>query len=566
MTLPLRRVAATLSAVGLTLAASVAVTPAAVPAQAATGQAIVMALPVGNSINDWFPVESSADEASPNLQTNALMYAYLVQIGPKDTPDYTASLARSISTNKADTVFTIHLNPKFRWSNGTPVTSADVVWTYDLMAASCAKSSPWAFAQCGSSGIPYQISGFKAQGPYTVVVTLNKGAAPEWFIQNALSLLQPVPKAVWDKYTNWNQELKWVASLSNAPSAPQYQVVDGAFKFQSLVPNEYWTFVPNTHFSGHKATVSKFVWQYFASQSAEFAALRKGTVNVGYLPTSLYTARGQLNGQFTMTPVYGFGFTYLQPNFSAKAAQIGPAFQDLQVRIALQEGVDQKTMIQLADGVGLTDYGPIPSIPSNPFFDQKLGVPYPYNPAAGRARLLKDGYKMVGGVMTRKGVPLSFTLVYDSGNPTFTAWATLLKQDWAKEGINVTLETQPFTNIISLESQAPAIVHKWAMVWWGGWGYFSYPSGDQVLGTGAIAWDGYNDPKMNALIASTELPGTAAQIKSRLDAYQVYAVQQAPVVYLPSTPTFWEVAPNVQNVISTMSANGTYFPNLWTVK
>jgi len=559
--------AGTLAALSAALVVGTGLVPAVAAGhkQAAAGATVTMALASGNSINDWFPVESSIDESSPNLATNGLMYTDLVQISPKDTADYANSLAQSVTVNKSDTVFTIHLHPNLKWSNGTPVTSADVVWTYDLMAASCAKSAPWAFAQCGSDGIPYQITSFTAQGPHAVVINLNKGANPIWFIQNSLNAIVPAPKAVWDKYSNWNQELKWISKLSDQPTAPQYAVVDGAFKFQSMVPNQYWAFVPNENYSGHKATISRFIWEYFASDAAEFAALRKGTLDVGYLPNSLYGARGQLNGQYKIAPQYNFGFTYIQPNFSPKAQSVGATFNDLAVRQALQYGVDEQTMIKIANGVGVTDYGPIPSVPKNPFYDPKIGVPYPFNPAKGKQILLKDGYKMVNGVMTKKGVPLAFTLVYVSGNQTFTSWATLLKEDWAKEGIDLTLETQPFTNIISLESQQAAIVHKWAMVWWGGWGYFSYPTGDEVLGTGAIAWDGYNDAKMNALIAATEEPGTPAQIAQRLDTYQVYAAQQVPIVYLPSTPTFWEVTPLLKGFMSTMAANGTYFPNLWTV-
>jgi peptide/nickel transport system substrate-binding protein len=546
---------------GTSLSAAGAVTHRA----ASGGATVAMALPAGASINDWFPVESSLDESGTNLQANAIMYTGLVEITPTDTADYADSLAQSVTASKADTVFTIHLHPGLKWSDGTPVTSADVVFTYDLMAASCTKTAPWSFAQCGSDAIPYQIESFKADGPDTVVVTLNKGANPVWFIQNALDAIVPVPKAVWDKYANWNQELKWVGTLSDEPSAPEYKVVDGAFKFQSLLSGQYYAFVPNPEYGFHKATVSRFVWEYFASDEAEFVALRKGTLDVGYLPNSLYSARGQLGSQYGLDPWYDFGFTYLQPNFSPKAAGVGGVFQSLAVRQALQYGVDEKTMIKIVDGQGIVDYGPIPSLPKNPFYDPRLGVPYPYNPAKGKEVLLKAGYKMVKGVMTKGGTPLAFTLVFVSGNTTFTSWATLLKEDWAKEGIDVTLEEQPFTNIISLESQQPAIVHKWAMVWWGGWGYFSYPTGDEVLGTGATAWDGYDDAKMNALIAATEAPGTAVQTNARLDAYQVYAADQVPIVYLPSTPTFWEVSKSLKGFMATMAANGTYYPNDWTV-
>jgi len=558
-----RSVALAATLAGLTAALAV---PAAAQSPMQAANTIVMAMPASAVLDDYFPVQNATNESSNNLQANALMYEPVVLIGPKDTPVYGRSLAQSIVPSQHDQVFTIHLNPKWHWSNGTPVTSADVVYTYDLMAAACKAGAPWSYAQCNSGGIPNWIKSFAAKGADTVVVTLDAPHNAEAFIQNGLSLILPVPKAVWDKYPNMNQELKWIEKLSAEPTAPQYKMIDGPFFFGQAVPNEYYTFLPNARYNGHKPTIAKLVMQYFASDEAEFAALHKGSVNVGYLPNSLYGARAQLNGQFVLTPVYGFGFTYLQPNYNPKAANVGPLFSDVAVRIALQEGIDQKTMLKIADGQGVLDYNPVPPQPANPFFDPKAGHPVTFNPAAGRALLLKDGFKPnAQGVMTKDGRSLAFTLIYTSGNQTYTDWVTLAKEDWAKEGIDVTVEAQPFDTVLADLSETPALGPKWSMLFWGGWGYWSYPSGDAVLGTGSVQWDDYNSAVMNRYINATLAPGTPAQEKAAMNAYEAYSVNNVPVIYLPELPSFWEVAPYVHNVISTMSANGFYYPEYWSI-
>jgi peptide/nickel transport system substrate-binding protein len=526
---------------------------------------IVMAMPPASILDDFFTVESATNESSNNLQANDLMYEPLVLIGPKDTPVYSRSLAESIVPSKHDSVYTIHLNPKWHWSNGKPVTSADVVFTYDIMAAACTDTAPWSYAQCESGGIPNWIQSFVAQGPDTVVVTLDGPHNPEAFIQNGLTLILPVPKSVWDKYANWTKELNWIKTLSSEPTAAQYKVIDGPFFFQSTVSSEYYTFVPNKAYDGHKPTIKKFVYETFASGEAEFAALRKGTVNVGYLPNAMYGARAQLEGEYDLSSVYGLGFTYLQPNYNPKAADVGSLFSDVDVRIALQEGIDQETMLKIADGQGVTDYSPIPKLPANPFFDANAGHAVTFDPAAGKALLLKDGFKLKNGVMTKDGHSLEFTLIYTSGNQTYTDWVTLAEEDWAKEGIKVTVEPQPFDTVLADLSETPALGPKWSMLFWGGWGYWSYPSGDAVLGTGSVKWDDYDSATMNKYINATLAAGTPAQEKAAMDAYQAYAVDAVPVIYLPELPSFWEVSPSVHNVISTMSANGTYYPEFWTV-
>lgn len=539
--------------------------PAAAQSSLQQSNTIVMAMPAASVLNDYFPVESSANESSNNLQANALMYKPLILIGAKDTPVYSRSLAQSVAVNRAGTVYTVHLNPKWHWSNGTPVTAADVVWTYDLMAAACTKSAPWSYAQCQSGGIPNWIQSFTAQGTHTVVVRLDGPHNTAAFIQNGLTQIAPVPKAVWDKYGNWNRELSWVHGLSSTPTASQYKVVDGPFFFGQAVSNEYYTFFPNRAYDGHKATVAKLVMQTFASNEAEFAALRKGTLNVGYLPNALYLAKNQLTGLYNLSPVYGFGFTYLQPNYNPKAANVGPLFSDVNVRIALQRGVDQATMLKIANSQGVPDYNPVPPLPKNPFFDPKAGKPVTFDPAAGKALLLKDGFKLRNGVMTKGGRRLAFTLIYLSGNQTYTAWVTLLKQDWAAEGIDVTLESQPFDTVLADLSESPALGPKWSMLFWGGWGYQSYPAGDAVLGTGSVQWDDYNSAVMNRYINATLAAGTPAQEQAAMNAYEAYSVNNVPVIYLPELPSFWEVSPYVHNVISSISADGLYYPEFWTI-
>ncbi len=538
------------------------------------GNVAVVALPVQVSPSWFFPVESSTAFSVYNSQMNSLMYVPLLHISKSDGIDYARSLASSVSSNSTGTVYTITLNKKWHWSNGTPVTSADVVWTANLMMAASSNSAslPWGYGGAGIGGLPTRWESVTASGPYQVVVTLNKPSNAQWFMHNGLAQIVPAPKAVWDIHKNVDNELKFILSVANDPVSPYYDVVDGAFKFDpagSRTNNEYWAFVPNGKYDGHKATIKKLVYVYESSSSSEFADLKLNKVGVGYLPFSLYNSRNTLvNDKFST--VYPFGFNYLIPNFGADApGQFGQIVSHQYVRQALEMGINQSGMITaFYHGHGTLGFSPIPAKPVTEFYDASLTNAAPYNPGAGKKLLEAHGWKMVGGVMTRGSQKLAFTLDYVSGVSAIANQVQLMKQDWAQEGIQVNLESQQFNTLIADTNQANA--SKWQMVWWGGgWTYEPdyYPTGGGLFAANSASnYGGYQSAQMNSLIQQTYEPGTPSQITARMDAYLSYAAKQFPVIWMPWTADFDETATYIHGVSATYNPiTNTEFPNYWTV-
>ncbi|WP_053959071.1 peptide ABC transporter substrate-binding protein [Sulfobacillus thermosulfidooxidans] len=538
------------------------------------GNVAVVALTPQTSPNWWFPVVASTAYSDLNSQMQSLMYVPLIHISKTDGIDYKRSLASNVTWNSTGTVYTITLNKKWHWSNGQPVTSADVVWTTQLMlaASSGASSLPWGYGGAGIGGIPTRWKSVTADGPYKVIVTLTQPSNPQWFLHNGLGQILPAPKSVWDIHKNIDNELKFIQSVSNDPGSQYYNVVDGAFKFDaaaSKTNNQYWTFVPNPNYDGHKASISKLIYKYETSSSAEFADLKTQKVNVGFLPPSLWNSRGELTADKFST-VYLFGFNYLQPNYNSKApGGFGQIISHRYVREALEMGIDQQGMINsFYHGHGVVEFGPIPSKPPTQFDDPNLTNPAPFNPQAGKKLLEEHGWKLVNGVMTKNGQKLAFTLDYVSGSNTITDQVQLMKQDWAQEGIQVTLLSQPFDTIISDANQGDPT--KWQLDWWGGgWTYEPdyYPTGGGLFGTGSAAnYGGYSSSTMDSLIKKTYEPGTASQITARMDAYQAWAVKDLPVIWVPWTPTFSEVATYVHGVNSAFNPiEDLNYPNYWTI-
>lgn len=539
----------------------------------AQGGTAVIALAPQTSPNWFFPVRAVGFGSDVNMQLEGLMYKPLLDITANDSINFSHSLASSVSVSPNDKVFTIHLNPRYQWSNKTPVTAQDVVFAWKIIdtTSSADPSLPWIHAGSGVGGVPSLWQSVVAANPQTVVVTLKSPANPEWFMHNGLAPITPIPESVWNKYpSNFMKELAYIKSVANSPGARPYGVVDGPYRFSSMQANTDWVFLPNLHYGGHHSSLSKVIFQYETSPQSEFEGLKTGTVTDGYLPSSLWSSRQQL-GHDVLTTAYLFGFDYLQPNLNPLApGGLGQAFDQRYVREALEMGINQAGIISsLYHGHGVAEDSPIPAKPPTTFYDAGLSTPpYPYNPQRGKSLLEAHGWRMVNGVMTKGSTALRFTLTYVSGSNTDADIVQLIKSTWATEGIQVTLTPQPFDQIIAQANQTdPA---KWNMVWWGGgWTYEPdfYPTGGGLFKSGSGAnFGGYDSSEMNTLIAETYAPGSAAALQTRLNAYQAWAAKDLPVLWMPWTPAFNVHAANLHGTVSTFNpVSDLLSPNYWTL-
>lgn len=538
------------------------------------GGTAVYALPVQTSPNWFFPLISLNADSVINYQTDFMMYKPLVYYSQSDKFEPQHSLAESVTWNKNDSVYTIRLNPKWHWSNGHPVTAQDVVFTWDIMKAGSLTHTPyaWAFSGEGSGGIPNDWKSVVATNAHTVVITTTTPRNPEWFVRNGLLEIMPVPQSVWDKYPrNMSKEMSFINSVANSPLNPVYHVVDGPYQLSSYQPGNYWDFTPNAQYNGHQSYLSKVVFKYETSASSEFAALKTGTVSVGYLGVSLLGAQSQLTHD-TVSALYHPGFDYIALNLNPHAPQgIGKAFAQLPVRQALQMGVDEAGMIaHIFHGYGVIDDSSLAPRPNTPLFNPALSTQlYPFDPARGKQLLVRNGWHEIHGVMTKNGIPLDFTMDYAAGNQSGADMVQLLKSDWAAEGIVVNLVPEPFDTVVSY---GPTDASKWAVVDWSdgaAWTYGNdpYPTGGSLFATNAGENGGdYSNKEMDRLIQATYEPGTAAQTLHRLYQYEMYVAQQLPgAIFLPMEPDFMVHVKTIHGTQTGWDSVGGIHPNYWWI-
>jgi peptide/nickel transport system substrate-binding protein len=233
----------------------------------------------------------------------------------------------------------------------------------------------------------------------------------------------------------------------------------------------------------------------------------------------------------------------------------------------MQMGIDQATINKAAfHGNAVAETTIVPALPKTQFYDPNLKPIYSYNPAAGKKLLEKNGWTDVNGVMTKGSQKMQFNLVFSSGSPSTQQQVTLIQEGWAKEGIKVTLKSEPFSTIVGLTNNQWQI-EDYGGISWGG----SYPTGEGLFGKPGEGLDsqGYSNTTMDSLIAKTHLPySTTAGSLDALYNFQKYVAQDLPVLFVPYPPAYDETVKSLHDVVQYTNPFTQYFaPNhFWLSK
>jgi peptide/nickel transport system substrate-binding protein len=514
-----------------------------------------------------------------NNQFEYMMYRPLYWYGNSYRPtiDYDYSIGQTPQFSDGGKTVTIKLN-SWKWSDGEPVTSRDLVFWMNVMKASPA--TEW----CGyvPGYFPDNVTGYSAPNPTTFVLHFTKSYNPTWVIYDELSQLTPLPLS-WDRTslsapapTSDNGHLpdttkagaaavyKFLDAQAKKPgswsSSPLWSVVDGPFKLQSFTSAGQATLVPNPDYSGSpKATISKLVLLPFTSEAAIYNEERSGgpsAITVGELPSQYAPQASTLEAQgYAYSKAASYSFNYFPLNLHNPKA--GPIFSQLYFRQALQHLIDQPGWIKAyLFSTAIPTCGPVPSSPPSPLVSAAAlsFSPCAFDPSMASQLLTQNGWSVKpGGTTTcikpgsgagecgagiKQGEGISFTVDYESGVVAVQDEMNDLAAQAKKVGINIDLTTHPFATVIqtAVACQPGQATCNWQAENWGaGWIYGpSYlPTGEQLFAPGAVAnYGSFDAASTTQLIHAVTVASDETQT---LTAYAQNVSQQDPVVFGPTS-------------------------------
>ena len=310
---------------------------------------------------------------------------------------------------------------------------------------------------------------FPSSTPYTFSITFNKAYSHLWLLYNQLSQITPIPQHVWDKTSasgrvgNYDmtpsgakEVYKFLNGQSNEQAAytsnPLWKVVDGPWTLSAFSPSTGYQpsllTPPTAARAGQRSPRSRNSPSRATSPSD---ALRSGQLDYGYLPSEdINQARSLTSRGYTIDKWTDFGFNDFFLNFTNP--KVGPIFKQLYVRQAMQHLINQPEIANdIFHGAAYPDYGPVPTVPPNPYSTQQMKTnPYPYSVSAAKSLLASHGWTVrPGGTSTcarpgtasnecgtgiAAGAKLSFNELVATGSAPFTAETETMQSSWSRPG------------------------------------------------------------------------------------------------------------------------------------
>jgi peptide/nickel transport system substrate-binding protein len=497
-----------------------------------------------------------------------LMYRPLIWPGKDGKADLDWGLSIANEPTYNGNQITVTLKNNYKWSDGTPVTSTDVMFWMNMYKAEKAN-----YAAYVPGAFPDNVKSVKVDSPTQLTFTTDKPYSQQWFNWNELSQITPMPPA-WDKTsdtktascaTNVN-DCKAVYAylagkakdLKSYATDPLWQVVDGPWKLKSFETDGHVTMVPNPSYAGPvKPKLAQFELLPYTSEDSEYNVLRSAThtIDVGAMP-SIDAAPKPANKpagpnpvpNYSLDPLYSYSINYFPLNFNNP--DVGPIFKQLYFRQALQLLMDQKSVINgPLKGYGNYTVGPVPTVPDSFLSPKgKQGDPFPYDPAKAQQLLSSHGWSVnPNGVTTctnptlcgpgiKQGQKLEFSLPWATGVAWIEQEMKQLQSNASKIGIKLNLKGESFDQVVgqAVPCKPSEATCKWQMANWGGGWIFApdfYPSGETLFQSGSGANSGnFSDPKNDQLISTT----TTSSDPAAMYQWQDYLSQQLPVIMQPN--------------------------------
>ncbi|HSL73894.1 MAG TPA: ABC transporter substrate-binding protein [Ilumatobacteraceae bacterium] len=369
------------------------------------------------------------DLSSPNVTVGFLVsdfelwnlqYASLTDKAADDF-ETVPGLAESWEGSDDGLTYTYTLREDLQWSDGEPLTAADVAYTINR-----GRDEEWA-------------------NHFSTVGNLDAVAIDDRTVEITSSVPDPRLPTM-DVYV----VPEHVYSEISADDLASYDGLDGVASGQYSLTEwrsgQDWTMTKNPNWFGSDNGIDRIVFRVFTNGDAMVAALQAGEIDAAHeVPRS---ALERLESDPDIEVVSGEQGTFTQLAMNGGAGGIGdghPALQDLEVRHAIAHAIDRDVLFErVALGTGSVGTVMVPS--ADPVWTPELSddEAFEFDPELANAKLDDAGYLDTDGDGVREmpdgGEPLRFRYVERSESEPAAAIREFVTQWLADIGIATEIE------------------------------------------------------------------------------------------------------------------------------
>ena len=452
---------------------------------AASGEKIIN-VGVTNTIGSLNPLLLNGGEI--NKYATGLMFLPLMELDAD--LNFEGMLADSITTEDNKN-FIVHIDDAATWSDGTPVTADDVVYTALRLASPVIGNTAmmyYVFEGVGDDGFVEEgaesIDGIQKVDDKTVQFTTKEEMPITTFENSYARYLLTLPKHVIEQYSE--EELS-TADWFNHPD-----VVSGPFIVTDFDVDHYISYEANKDYWKGAPKIDKLNIK-IVDGSQLYAGLQSGEIDITQqtmsdIPQEDYESVEALDN---VEVVYGSPVTNQSVFIQTKNVP------DVKVRQAMLYAIDRQQILEeLLNGHGEIVDGFLSS--ASPFYDDSL-TPVSYDPEKAKALLEEAGWD---GSQTIR-------FYVNSGDSTFVNAASIIAAEWAAVGIKAEIQTVDFATLMSVagteDYDVLAVQYTYAPV-------DPYPDVAWLLG-GEGSWTGYSNDTLNEALTKSQLTSDPEETK-----------------------------------------------------
>ena len=265
---------------------------------------------IGDAQGDWgLPNPFHHYQRGPGYIRMSWVFDTLIW---KDQHGEIPALASSWSCDPQNLSYTFHLNPKAKWHDGHPLTSADVAFSFAYF-----KKFPYSWANVRP------VAEILTPDDYTVIVKLTEPFAP--FLSNVAGTMPILPKHIWEHIDN-----------PKAFTAPEAFIGSGPYRFRDFnkTQGSYLFEAFDDYYQG-QPLAGRVI---YVKTGKPLASLMTGQIDIASIQPDMAEPL-QRKGMTIINDVYGWNKKLMINHTRAP-------LNDIRFRQALAWAIDKQELIQ----------------------------------------------------------------------------------------------------------------------------------------------------------------------------------------------------------------------------